>query len=149
MDGEEGSFDEWGEGGGVVGADGALAFEDDGEGDAGEFEAFGFEFLRGEADGFWGFDGDTEPFPGPEAEQEDEDGDEDSGEHAGREYGAEMVVCQIRTGGGDVAVGRGICVGEEVPPPCKPDFVHPACAGLDGHFSHSAEAERPACAGCD
>ncbi len=36
-----------------------------------------------------------------------------------------------------------------VPPPCKPDSVHPACAELDGHFSHPARAERPACAECD
>ena len=39
--------------------------------------------------------------------------------------------------------------GKRVPPPCKPDSVHPAEAELDGHFSHPAEAERPACAECD
>ena len=39
--------------------------------------------------------------------------------------------------------------GKGVPLPCKPDSVHPACAKLDGHFSHPAEAERPACAECD
>lgn len=38
---------------------------------------------------------------------------------------------------------------ENVPLPCKPDSVHPAGAGLDGHFSHPAGAERPACAECD
>ena len=35
-----------------------------------------------------------------------------------------------------------------MPLPCKPDSV-PPFARLDGHFSHPAEAERPACAECD
>ena len=47
---------------------------------------------------------------------------------------------------------RSLCFLSEVkgvPLPCKPDSVHPAEAGLDGHFSHPAGAERPACAECD